>query len=350
MNPIRAWNRFWFGPISARPLGAFRIAFGLIVLLHLALLGLELDYWLTDAGLLRGLEASHAAGPLRYSILQTYQDSTSVRVFFGALVGVTILYTLGWRTRVMGVLLYLGLLSIHHRNISSASGADVLVVIVAFYMMLSPAGAAFSLDARRLARRRGTLAEPLIVPWAQRLIQLHIALIYLNTGLLKASGASWQAGTALHFVLNNAELRRFDLSFLAQYPLLVNLMTYAGLLIELAIPFLIWTRAGRPWAIAMGLALHGGIMFMVNIPIFGELITACYLVYLRPEELNTALRLVGVRGRSRRRERAVEPPAPGRIPPRLDGPTRAWGPHPDAPAEGRPTPQPAVESSRLVAR
>jgi MFS family permease len=32
MNPIRAWNAFWFGPISARPLGAFRIVFGLIAL------------------------------------------------------------------------------------------------------------------------------------------------------------------------------------------------------------------------------------------------------------------------------------------------------------------------------
>ena len=30
MNPIRAWNRFWFAPVSARPLGAFRVVFGLL--------------------------------------------------------------------------------------------------------------------------------------------------------------------------------------------------------------------------------------------------------------------------------------------------------------------------------
>ena len=36
MNPLRAWNIFWFGPISARPLGAFRIAFGVIALANLA--------------------------------------------------------------------------------------------------------------------------------------------------------------------------------------------------------------------------------------------------------------------------------------------------------------------------
>ena len=25
MNPLRAWNTFWFRPVSARPLGAFRV-------------------------------------------------------------------------------------------------------------------------------------------------------------------------------------------------------------------------------------------------------------------------------------------------------------------------------------
>ncbi len=38
MNPLKAWNRFFFGPISARPLGAFRVVFGLIMLAYLALM------------------------------------------------------------------------------------------------------------------------------------------------------------------------------------------------------------------------------------------------------------------------------------------------------------------------
>lgn len=41
MNPWRAWNTFWFGPISARPLGAFRIVFGLVVLANLAIASAE---------------------------------------------------------------------------------------------------------------------------------------------------------------------------------------------------------------------------------------------------------------------------------------------------------------------
>ena len=70
MNPLRAWNRFWFSPISARPLGVFRIIFGLAVLAHLGFISVDLDLWYTDAGLLQGEQARLAGMPMRYSPLQ----------------------------------------------------------------------------------------------------------------------------------------------------------------------------------------------------------------------------------------------------------------------------------------
>src|SRR3954468_14456443 len=110
MNPLREWNRFWFNPISARPLGAFRIVFGLLVLANLAFLAFDIDYWYTDAGMLHGTEARELAGPFRLSPLQWIQDPLSVRVFFAATAVLGVLFTLGWRTRVVGVLLYLAML------------------------------------------------------------------------------------------------------------------------------------------------------------------------------------------------------------------------------------------------
>jgi len=83
-SPIRVWNRFWFGPISARPLGAFRIVFGLIVLLNLALLAPEAEEWLSDAGRLGGPEARELAGPFRPSPLQYVQDPATVRLWLAA--------------------------------------------------------------------------------------------------------------------------------------------------------------------------------------------------------------------------------------------------------------------------
>jgi hypothetical protein len=322
MNPLRAWNRFWFGPISARPLGVFRIVFGVLSLANLALIAFDIDYWCTDAGLLKGTEAREIAGAWRVSPLQWVQDPISVRVFFAATALICGLFTLGWRTRVMGVLLYLATLSIHHRTILTNSGADCLLMVLAFYLMLAPCGAACSLDARRASRRRGTAAEPLIIPWAQRLIQLHLCLIYFDTAVLKCNGSTWLGGTALHFVLNNIEVGRFRLDPLTQYPLAINALTLGGLLTEFALAFLLWFRATRVWIMAAGLALHLGILLVVNIPIFGELMTACYLTFLAPDELDTLLHTLDPRtwlGRNRR----SAPIIPGRV----DGPAVQAGPH-----------------------
>ena len=88
----------------------------------------------------------------------------------------------------MSILFYLGMLAIHNRNLASASGADVLLMIFAFNLMLCPCGAAYSVDAWLESRRRGTPAEPLIVPWAQRLIQIQISVIYTFAAVLKIGG------------------------------------------------------------------------------------------------------------------------------------------------------------------
>lgn len=333
MNPFRAWNRFWFAPISARPLGAFRIVFGLLMLANLAFLAFELDYWFTNTGLIQGTEARELAGPLRLSPLHWVDDPVSVRLFFGATAAVTVLFTVGWQTRIMGVLLYLMMLSIHQRNIVTNCGADTLILIMLFYAMLSPCGAAFSFDARRTARRRGTLASPLIVPWAQRLIQLHLALIYFNTAILKCNGSTWLGGTALHFVLNNNEVGRSQLLGLVEYPIAINLMTYAGLAVEFALPFFLWFRATRVVTALIGVGLHVGILFVVNAPLFGEVMTCCYLAFLAPDELDALLRRINPRHWFRRNTPSRQPVAV--VPGRLDSAQVLAGPH-----QLDPVPQP----------
>jgi hypothetical protein len=324
MNLARAWNAFWFGPVSARPLGLFRIVFGLVTLANLAFLSFEMDYWLTDVGLLRGTEALEVAGPMRPSPLNWVQDPTSMRVFFAATAAVAVLVTIGWRTRLMSVLLFLMMLAIHHHNVLTSSGADTLVMIITFYVMLCPCGAAVSLDARREARRRGTPAEPLILPWSQRLIQLQISLIYFNTAILKCNGSTWLNGTALHYVLNNSEVGYFRLDPLTRYPVTVNILTHGAVLIEFALAFLLWFRATRPWTILAGLALHGGIHLMVNIPIFGEMMVACYICFLQPDEVAVVLRRLNPAHWSwRPRHSTVAATIPGRV----DSPSVLPHPH-----------------------
>jgi hypothetical protein len=320
IHPIRAWNAFFFTPTSARPLGAIRIGFGLLAMANLAFSAVDLTYWYTDAGLLRGDEARVVAGPLQLSPLHYLQDPTSARVAFALTATAAFLLTIGLRTRLMSILFYLGMLSIHNRNLVSSSGADVLVMTFAFNLMLCPCGAAYSVDAWLRSWRRGTLAEPLIVPWGLRLIQIQISLVYTCAAILKTAGATWMNGTALHYVLGNTEVRRFDLTFLnqvPQYPILINLMTFAALAMELSLAFLIWFRSARPYVLWVGLMLHTGILVTINIPIFGELMWVGYLAFLTPPEFDALLRAVDVRrwfARSRTATLAEADPEPIPVP------------------------------------
>jgi len=300
VNPIRAWNRFFFEPVSARPLAVFRIVFGLLVLGYLALMIEEFDYWYTGTGLLQGREAQEAAQPLRFSPLQYVGDPITPRLVLAGTFAAALGLVLGWRTRLMSLALYLGLLALYHRNIASSGGPDAVPVILAFHLMLCPSGAAYSLDARRAARRGEVADEPQIGPWGLRLLQMQLCLIYFQSCVLKCQGANWPDGSAVHYVLFNSEFNYVDLGWLAAYPLLVNLMTHGAVLIEFALAFWLWFRPTRRWAILGGVLLHAGIHPMLNVALFGDFMCATYLTFLDADELAAVWRAVDLRGWSAR--------------------------------------------------
>jgi hypothetical protein len=265
------------------------------MMIYLLVMTVEFDHWYTDQGLLQGAESREAAGPLRFSPLHYVHDPIAPRVLYVVTFAAAVGVTLGWRTRIMGAVLWLGMLSFYHRNPSSNGGPDAVPAILCFYMMLCPSGAAYSLDARREERRRGTPAEPLIAPWALRLLQMQVCLIYFQSCVIKCDGATWMDGTATHYVLFNHEFRWFNLEWIGGYPLLVNALTHGALLIEFAVAFWLWFRPTRRWAILAGIALHAGIRPILNIPGFGELMCATYLAFLDPDEAMAVVRALDPR-------------------------------------------------------
>src|SRR5262249_57639161 len=120
------------------------------------------------AGRVEGTEAREAAEPLRISPLQYVQDPITPRIFWAVTFAAALGVTLGWRTRWMSILLYLGMLSLYHRNVMSNGGAGAGPVILAFYMMFCPRGAGHSPHARPAARESRTAAGPPPPPPALR--------------------------------------------------------------------------------------------------------------------------------------------------------------------------------------
>jgi hypothetical protein len=152
---------------------------------------------------------------------------------------------------------------------------------------------------------------------------VQVCVVYFMTAFYKARGACWIDGTALHYVLHNEQVRRYTLG-MEEFPLLINVLTYGALLLESAMPFLLWSRAARPWVIPAGLAMHAGITVTINAPLFGELMVLSYLTFLTPDELGAVGRRLDPRNWFSRQRAA----APMVIPGRVDGPEALLaGPH-----------------------
>jgi predicted DCC family thiol-disulfide oxidoreductase YuxK len=295
MNLRRDWNEFWFAPVSSIPLGLFRIAFGVVVLLYGLLLFPDRDTWFSNRGVLTQVasdayNAEHNPG-LLINLLHGVDHPLLLLLFFVGFLAAALCLMLGWWTRLAAFLVFLGLNSLHNRNHVILSGADIVMIVLSFYLLFAPAGAACSLD--RLGRfMRGEEDEepPCIVPWAQRLMQIQIALLYLCSFLNKVPGSRWVDGTALYWALQIPEMRRFPVPlFDAQHMWLVNLATYGALATELALATLIWVPRLRLYVLAAGVLLHIGIEYSMNVPLFSFLMVASYLIFLRESDVQRFL-------------------------------------------------------------
>ena len=124
------------------------------------------------------------------------QDDRWIAAFFWVFLGCALLLTVGLWTRVMSVAVFLCLNSIDQRNLLILHGGDTFLRCAGFFLMFAPAGAAFSLD-RLIAIRRGKQGPQIKprAPWAQRMIQIELSLLYLTSFFWKLKGhnmAEWK--------------------------------------------------------------------------------------------------------------------------------------------------------------
>lgn len=289
LGSIRSgWDRFFFTPADPTALGLIRVGVGALLFWNLLVYGLDLFGWLGRQGWANlevvqffrdrpDLPPEARPNPTSFSFWFHVPDSLLRPAWVACLVVLT-LFTLGLFSRTTAVLAWVIGVSTANRAPISVYGFDDVVLTWALYLAVCGAsGRAVSLD-RYLARFRRNRAEvarrrpdgrwtaPSGVPEPSvaanlglRLIQCHLVAIYAMSGLSKFRGDAWWNGLAAWGTLAAGEFRLFDLTWLANYPLLIQAMTHAALLIETAYAVMIWVRPVRPWWIAAAAAMHLGI-------------------------------------------------------------------------------------------
>ncbi|MDQ6605095.1 MAG: HTTM domain-containing protein [Actinomycetota bacterium] len=289
------WERFWFEPVATSSLAVLRIGFGLVAFVWTLTLTPDLGAFFGHGGLVGG--QPEAAGV--WGVLAIFPGDFAVQVTFALLLIATVALTVGYQTRLAALLVFVGILSFERRDPYVFNTGDGLVRLIAFYLMLAPSGAALSVDRWRTAREH-FWEFPLRAPWALRLMQIQLSVLYLSGLWIKLQGTTWNNGTAVSYAMRISDLSRFPLpGFLIHSALICNLMTYGTLAIELSIPILVWNRRLRPWALLAGLGLHLGIEYSIRVGFFSLAMFTLYLSFLDPT--GTQVRLLALRERRRRR-------------------------------------------------
>jgi hypothetical protein len=298
----KAWNRFWFTPADPAPLCLLRLlAGGMLFYSHLVW-GLDLQGLLgpngwNSAELLQFVQRdSWAFSFWWFAPIEWY---STVHIICLVVLG---LFWCGCWTRITSILAFVILVSYCNRGQLSDYGLDQISGILAMYLMIGPSGAMYSVDSllrrRRVAQASLAAGETTIdlrVPrsvsagLALRLTQVHYCIIYFFAGVSKLQGRSWWTGESMWRAFANYEYQSTDMTWLAAFPWLLQVMTMVVLLWEVSFAYLIWSRHLRPLMLMIGVIMHFGIGACMGMWTFGLMMIFGYVSFCPPPTIRVLM-------------------------------------------------------------
>jgi hypothetical protein len=266
--------------LDRRVLGVFRAALGMVLLYDLlrrfpdAGLLWSNDGVLTNVALRKAPQAAH-----QLSFLLSVSSASAVRLAFGGLGVLFLLYTLGLFTRWVQPLVLLGYASLNARNLFFEDGGTGLVIILLTWTVALPLADRFALDALRRDAALATLkarvvaraeARKPLLTLAGLAILLQAAVIYgLNAA--HKTGATWRGGDAVHLVLWQHRVNTPFALWLSRHepswfsPPWTWLTKRTEVLLPLLLLWPSHPKQTRSAAFALALLLHGGIALTLTL-------------------------------------------------------------------------------------
>ena len=291
---IAAWNRFFHQPGDARIPALIRMGYASLVLINLAALYPNLEFWFGEGGVLPR-ELSHVRG-YQWTVLDWIPaEPAALQVCFWIFVVQAVCLLLGFASRFSAAAVFVWLMSFQHRNQLILDGEDKVLRLMGFFLIFMPLAEVWSADAW-LFRRHQPAGEVYLSkssPWAWRILQIFMTLIMLATGLWKLAGEEWRDGTALYYVARIDDLfGRFPVPhYLFDTPWTVRAMTWSVLYVELAIPFLIWIPKARRFSLLVLLAFHLSNEWAMHLFLFHWIMLCGWMSFLKTEDLDAVTKI-----------------------------------------------------------
>ncbi len=272
-----AWDRFWFKPIDARQYAALRIAFGGLTVIYFVQLLPYVEAQFSGLGWLGDTQQIAIQNGGSWSFFFLRADGHAATLAYAIVISGIItafLMMIGWQSRLTTCITWLVWVSLWNRNPLLLDGDDAVLKMMCFYLMLSPCGNCWSIDAF-LHSKPQTIAI-----WPLRLVQFQIALIYFVSGWVKFDSPEWLDGTILQYVLIHPQYSRWDGWGIIGYPIITGLLAgFVGLIRwwELLFPVLLLNTYTRKVSILLGILFHIGLLLTMNLRWFAVIMLMLYM-------------------------------------------------------------------------
>jgi hypothetical protein len=284
------WDRIWFQPQSPASVCLYRILIGCIILLSSFLWLPDFYTWFGYDGIvsIQTMEQFHNSN--RFSILmwlppENIYPTVLYAVFFIA--GLS--FTIGFKSNFSALILFICLISFHHRNLLLFHSGDTLLRVSLFLLIFGPIGKMYSIDSWLASRRPGAQADLDCSPWVQNLLRFQVAIVYWHSTWAKMDGDTWWNGTAVYYASRMEDFHKFPVPIMFEHALGFQLATVFTLVVEFALWTLIWVKELRYYVLAAGVILHLGIDWTMSLPFFENLMIASYCVFLKPEDIENCV-------------------------------------------------------------
>lgn len=264
----------------------FRIFFGLLSLINALYYLPDFSIWYSAKGP-TPLEAvaTYIPSSTRHLLLAVSPPDGFYLVLLWLEIGCSVLVTLGLFTGPSLLALWLARLFLYTRNPALWHQVDILLRLYGTLLLFCPAGEMYSLDSLRKRRQNPGWGPRLFAPWAQRLIQLKLSLIYAEAFLGKIVALPWLDGSAVYFATHFMDGQRHLFPAFMDHLWVYRGLTYFTLLIEFSLMLLVWARPLRYPILVGGVLFHLGIDWFLHLDFLEYGAMLAYLTFIYPEDM-----------------------------------------------------------------
>jgi predicted DCC family thiol-disulfide oxidoreductase YuxK len=253
----------------------FRVVFGAYLCVHF----LSLAPWGPELFSDRGMLPDASASPLAFAfpnVLTVFDSPAFVTSLLLLAAGASVLFAVGWYDRAAAVLLWYVWACLLGRNPLILNPGIPYVGWLLLAHAILPGAPYGSVAARRRPDPGGTWRMPALLFAGAWIL---MAMGYTYSGVTKLVSPSWLDGTAVARVLENPLARPGPLraAILSLPDGLLRLGTWATLALELLFAPLALSRRLRPWIWTIALAMHVGLIALID---FADLSLGMVMLHL----------------------------------------------------------------------